>query len=128
MKKIFALLTIGFILIACDKNDDKPYYNPLEGMWSFYNSEKQIVTTRVFTQEFETYFSFLNGSPVPEADIQKQWYRIEKRTDNEGNVKEVVIYDKDYGRVFSIKSDTLFLENNLGVPEKWVRGNKSTLN
>lgn len=130
MKKLFALLTIGLLFIACDKNDDTPvYYNPVEGMWSFYNSEKQLVNTRVFTDEFQTYYTFFNGSVVPEADIKKQSYKIEIRTATETeSKKEAIIFDKDYGRIFTIKGDTLFLENNLGATEIWIRGNKNLLN
>lgn len=123
MKKLLMLLTIGLLFVACDKNNEdekEPYYNPVEGAWSLFSADKQLINTRVFTHEFETYYTVFNGAEIAEDDYEKQTYRIKDGTEDNPD-REALIFMNEYGRFFTIKGDTLFLEDRMGGTEVWLR-------
>ena len=116
MKKLLTLLLITpFIFAACgddDKEEEKPYFNPVEGKW-VYTSPMKNTETRIFTKQFEA-FVILDNS----GDITNNTLGI--YTINETSIHyNMGIHD------YTIIKDTLTLRTtSTGYTKKFVKENK----
>lgn len=111
MKKLFALLLLAPMLFsACgDDEEEKPYYNPVEGEW-VYTTPMGNTETRIYTKDFNSSsISVFNG---------------EKTTRDYG--KYTIDKNKMYFNIgvleYKIEKDTLTLiQKSSDWEEKYIR-------
>lgn len=114
MKKLLTLLFIApFLFSACgDEEEDKPYYNPVEGSWVYSLPNFNYTETRVFTKDFEASSTSNNDGDVTSSSYGK--YKINEtylQYEKTGNIHHYVI----------TKDTLLLIHQSSGWEEKYIK-------
>lgn len=103
MRKLFVLYILSILaLYSCSddtirNNND---YNPVKGEWNIYTENGDLLHSRVYTENYEAYFSVING--ILQESPEKESYRIENNS----------LYFGSYSQTFEIIEDTLWITNS----------------
>lgn len=99
---IFVLIAITFS--GCSDEDSlynqSDNYNPIKGEWNAYGKEGELLHSRTYTENFEAYFSIIDG-------IFQEFPQIEHYSIAGNN-----IYFNDYSQTFEMLEDTLWITNS----------------
>lgn len=101
-KIVCVCLVIAFFT-SCGSDYEEPIEeNRVLGVWNNYHEDTDsLVMTRVFTKDFQSYFTFSEGKVQNEKN--KQNYQI----------SETHIILDAYTQTYVIKNDTLWITNSL---------------
>jgi len=97
---VFMLLTFA----SCSEDDEKEYYNPVEGRWMDYGSKEDCCIIRVYTKNFESYNLIYENGELKVNDGHL-FYTIDEK---------YMYYPK--GKVeYKIVVDTLWVYTSIGI-------------
>lgn len=103
MKKILVIYLFAiFASYSCsdDNSGSTDYYNPVEGEWNFYSEDGSLLHTRIYTHDFEAYFSVINT--IFQTTPERETYSVENNN----------LYFKSYTQTFELIDDTLRITNS----------------
>ena len=83
-----------------DSSGQTDYYNPIEGEWNIYSEDGSLLHTRIYTNNFEAYFSVINT--IFQTTPERETYSID------GNN----LYFNNYTQTFELTNDTLWITNS----------------
>lgn len=114
-KNLFIAIASVFLVSCTDSDSNKvEYENLVLGTWNNYvDDTDSLFMTRVFTDDYYSYFSFAEGSAQNRMSYSKYY------------LDNTSIYLEKYTQQYKIHSDTLWITNSSGdKTTKYIRASK----
>lgn len=104
--KIGILSLTLFIFFSCSSSGNgvsDNYENVVMGIWdNYHKNTDSLVMTRVFTSDYQSYFTFAEGKKHDALNKSKYF------------LDETHIYLQNYTQTYKIEDDTLWITNSKG--------------